>query len=95
MLQTSTTIALVALSVAAALCILRMPARQLAARPRVGPRLAAGDHRDGPGGPRRPHGQSLYLDIMVVASLLGFTGTTLVSASWRGGGPVIGRRRPS
>ena len=80
MLQTSTTIALVALSVAAALCILRMSRRGSSLPDRVlaldsllvtivmGLAVLAA----------RP-GQSLYLDIMVVASLLGFTGTTLVS----------------
>ncbi|HEX7100060.1 MAG TPA: monovalent cation/H+ antiporter complex subunit F [Acidimicrobiia bacterium] len=79
MLQLSTTIALAALALAAALCIVRMirggslPDRVLALDSLLviivmGLAVLAARTR-----------QSLYLDIMVVASLLGFTGTTLVS----------------
>ncbi|HLU52935.1 MAG TPA: monovalent cation/H+ antiporter complex subunit F [Acidimicrobiia bacterium] len=79
MLQVSTTIALAALSIAAALCIVRMarggslPDRVVALDSLlvivvIGLAVLAART-----------GESLYLDIMVVASLLGFTGTTLVS----------------
>lgn len=79
MLETSTTLALAALAIAAALCILRM-----ARGGSLSDRVVALDSLVvivviGLAVLAARTGESVYLDIMVVASLLGFTGTTLVS----------------